>query len=57
MKRARPGQNQNPNFSRRLAVPARKLISAALPRREAIAACARLLSAQRCDLMNARLLD
>ena len=30
MKRARPGQNQKPNFSRRLAAAARKLISAAL---------------------------
>jgi hypothetical protein len=51
MKRARPGENQKPNFSRRLAVPARKLISAALHRREAIGAQLRLLSAQRCDLM------
>jgi hypothetical protein len=57
MKRARPGQNQKPNFSRRLAVPALKLISAALHRREAIAAEVRLLSAQRCDLMNAPRFD
>jgi hypothetical protein len=57
MKRARPGQNQKPNFSRRLAAAARKLISAALPRREAIAAQVRLLCAQRCDLMIAPRFD
>jgi hypothetical protein len=37
MKRARPGQNQKAKLSRRLAMPARKLISAVLHRREAIA--------------------
>jgi hypothetical protein len=38
-------------FSSRLAMAARKLISVALLKREAVAACVRLLSAQRCDLM------
>jgi hypothetical protein len=38
MDRARPGRNQKPNVSRRLAMAARKLISVALHRREAIAA-------------------
>jgi hypothetical protein len=37
MKRARPGQNQKAKLFRRLAMPARKLISAVLHRREAIA--------------------
>jgi hypothetical protein len=57
MKRARPGRNQKLNLSRRLAVAARKLVSAALHMREAIAAEVRLLSAQRCDLMNAPRFD
>jgi hypothetical protein len=57
MKRAKPDRSQKPNFSRRLAVPARKLVSAALHSREAIAAEVRLLSAQRCDLMNAPRVD
>jgi hypothetical protein len=57
MKRARTGQNQKPNLSRRLAVAARKLISAALHRRAAIALPGRLLSAQRCDLMIAPRFD
>jgi hypothetical protein len=51
MKRARPGQNQKPNLSRRLAMAAQKLISAALHKREAVAAPARLFSTQTCDLM------
>jgi hypothetical protein len=51
MDRARPGQNQKPNVSRRLAMAARKLVSVVLHRREAIAAMGRLLSAQRCGLM------
>jgi len=57
MKRARGGQNQKPNVFRRLAAAARKLVSAALHRREAIAAMWRLLSAQRCDLMIALRFD
>jgi hypothetical protein len=51
MKRARPGENQKAKLSRRLAIAARKLVSAALHSREAIAARVRLFSAQRCDLM------
>jgi hypothetical protein len=51
MKRAKAGQNQKPNVPRRLAMPARKLTSAALLTRDAVAAPVRLFSLQRCDLM------
>jgi hypothetical protein len=47
MKRARPDQNQKPNVFRRLAMPARKLISRALPKAEAIAARLRLFRAHK----------
>jgi hypothetical protein len=57
MKRASGGQIQKAKLSRRLATAARKLVNAALHRREAIAARVRLFSAQRCDLMIAPRFD
>jgi len=57
MKRARNGRDQKPMFSSRLAIAARKLISAALLKREAVAALVPLFSPQRCDLMIAPRFD